>query len=291
LAKTGETFVGWNTAPDGSGTSYSVGASYTTNADVTLFAEWTALPTYTITYNANGADSGSVPSDQTKIQGIDLTLASNTESLSRTGYTFVGWNTLANGSGTSYSEGASYTADADLTFYANWTALPTYTISYNANGADSGSVPSNQTKIQGNDISLASNTGELSLYGFEFAGWNTKSDGSGETYSPGAMYSIDESIALYAKWIALPTYNISYDIQASATIYGTWPYVIRPTPSEHIGVVQGDYITIQNIGFSRTGWDFWGWNTLPDGSGIDLVPGESIQILDNSTSVLYANGR
>ncbi len=78
------------------------------------------LATYTISYNANGAISGTVPATQTKTEGIDLTLATNSGNLARTGYTFAGWNTAADGSGTHYSEGAIYTTDADLILYAKW---------------------------------------------------------------------------------------------------------------------------------------------------------------------------
>jgi uncharacterized repeat protein (TIGR02543 family) len=279
LAKTGETFVGWNTASDGSGTSYSEGASYTTNADVTLFAEWTALPTYNITYDANGADSGSVPSDQTKIQGIDLTLASNTGSLAKIGYTFVGWNTLANGSGSSYSEGASYTADVDVTLYANWTALPTYTIIYNENGADSGSVPSSQTKIQGIDLTLASNTGSLAKIGYTFVGWNTLANGSGSNYSEGASYTADANLTLYANWTALPTYTISYNANGADS---------GSVPSSQTKI-QGIIISLaSNTGsLSRTGYTFAGWNTASDGSGTSFSVGASYTADANLT--LYAN--
>lgn len=71
---------------------------------------------YTVTYDANGG-TGSVAS-QTKVSSTDLTLASN--SFTRKGYTFNGWNTAADGSGTSYAEGANYTADASVTLYAQW---------------------------------------------------------------------------------------------------------------------------------------------------------------------------
>ena len=47
-------------------------------APVTLYAHWTSLPTYTVTYDANSPDSGTAPANQTKVQGIDLPLASNT---------------------------------------------------------------------------------------------------------------------------------------------------------------------------------------------------------------------
>jgi uncharacterized repeat protein (TIGR02543 family) len=76
--------------------------------------------TFTVTYDANGADSGSAPSDQTKTEGSDLTLADNSGTLARDGFTFAGWNTADDGSGTNYAEGATYNTDANLTLYAEW---------------------------------------------------------------------------------------------------------------------------------------------------------------------------
>jgi len=72
---------------------------------------------YTISYNANGGSSA--PSAQTKDGGIDLTLSSTVPT--RTGYAFAGWNTQADGSGTSYASGATFTDNANTTLYAQWT--------------------------------------------------------------------------------------------------------------------------------------------------------------------------
>jgi len=200
LAKTGFTFAGWNTAADGSGTDYAEGATYTTDAALALYAKWTTLPTYTVTYDANGATSGTTPANQTKTQGIDLTLAANTGNLAKTGHAFAGWNTTADGSGTDYAEGATYTADAGVTLYAKWTTLPTYTVTYDANGASSGTTPANQTKTQGVNLTLATNTGNLTKTGHAFAGWNTTADGTGTDYAEGATYTADAGVTLYAKW-------------------------------------------------------------------------------------------
>jgi uncharacterized repeat protein (TIGR02543 family) len=76
--------------------------------------------TYTISYDPDGATAGTAPADQTKTAGTDLTLAENTGGLARDGFTFSGWNTAEDGSGTSYAEGATYSDDADLTLYAEW---------------------------------------------------------------------------------------------------------------------------------------------------------------------------
>ena len=121
LYKTGYTFAGWNTAADGSGTSYAECATYTHDAPLTLYARWAQIPTtYTVTFNKNGATSGLGPAAMNKIQGVALTLPSNI-TLARTGYTFAGWNTAADGNGTDYAVGAGYTTDAAITLYAKWT--------------------------------------------------------------------------------------------------------------------------------------------------------------------------
>jgi uncharacterized repeat protein (TIGR02543 family) len=83
---------------------------------------------YTITYNANesqhqaGVTAGSVPSPTSYAAGTVVTVSANTGSLARQGFTFAGWNTLANGSGTTYTPGSgTLTLNSDITLYAKWT--------------------------------------------------------------------------------------------------------------------------------------------------------------------------
>jgi uncharacterized protein (TIGR02145 family)/uncharacterized repeat protein (TIGR02543 family) len=104
------------------GTTVSDIGSGMNTISVTLKSVATSLPAYTVTYDGNGNTGGSVPSPQTKIQGVGLTLAGNTGNLVKTGYNFTGWNTAEDGSGTDYPVGASYTADANVTLYAKWTS-------------------------------------------------------------------------------------------------------------------------------------------------------------------------
>jgi uncharacterized repeat protein (TIGR02543 family) len=113
--RTGYSFNGWYTASSGGSLVVSAGASYTITSTVTLYAQWT-INTYTVAYNANGGTGA--PTSQTKTYNVTLTLTSSTPT--RTGYTFVNWNTAANGSGTSYSAGGSYTTNAAATLYAQW---------------------------------------------------------------------------------------------------------------------------------------------------------------------------
>ncbi len=90
-----------------------------------MYAKWTPVAaTYAVTYNSNGATSGSVPAAQTKTHNIALTLANNTGNLAKTGYIFTGWNTTTDGTGANYTAGENYTANAQVILYAKWTAAP-----------------------------------------------------------------------------------------------------------------------------------------------------------------------
>lgn len=82
--------------------------------------------TYTVTYNGNTKTSGNVPVDGSSpyLTGSSVTVLGNSGTLAKTGYTFAGWNTAANGSGTSYSQGGTFTIDANIILYAQWALSP-----------------------------------------------------------------------------------------------------------------------------------------------------------------------
>lgn len=85
--------------------------------DGTTSMKWVLHRVYAVDYNANGGSNA--PAPQGKQQGILLTLSA--EKPIRSGYTFVGWNTKSDGTGTSYSAGGTYKANAAATLYAQWT--------------------------------------------------------------------------------------------------------------------------------------------------------------------------
>ena len=91
--------------------------SYLNNMPTT--ATLTVPAPYSITYNANGGNGA--PAADYKCYGINKTLSSTVPT--RDGYTFIGWNTEQNGSGTSYAKGATYTANAGATLYAQWKVI------------------------------------------------------------------------------------------------------------------------------------------------------------------------
>jgi uncharacterized repeat protein (TIGR02543 family) len=81
-----------------------------------------------VTYDGNTNTSGNVPIDGSSPydSGSLITVLGNTGSpvLAKTGYTFAGWNTEANGTGTSYVQGNTFVINENTTLYAQWNAVP-----------------------------------------------------------------------------------------------------------------------------------------------------------------------
>lgn len=147
-----------------------------------------AKTSYTVSYNANGGSGA--PSSQTKWYGETLTLSSTQPT--KSGWTFNGWNTKSDGSGTDYSSGWSYTANSAVTLYAKWT-VKSYTLTYNANG---GSVSPSSITVQ-----YGSAYGSLptpTRNGYNFDGWWTSADGGTQVSSTTKMVASNTTI--YAHW-------------------------------------------------------------------------------------------
>lgn len=117
VTRTGYTFGGWELNGN------IVTKVKVTNSDVSLTAQWTPI-TYTVVFDTNGGNSSSTnPLTQTLTYDVPQNLTENV--FTREGYTFIGWNTKVDGSGTSYNdkqrvENLSSTKDAVVTLYAQW---------------------------------------------------------------------------------------------------------------------------------------------------------------------------
>jgi uncharacterized repeat protein (TIGR02543 family) len=146
---------------------------------------------YTVSYDANGGSGA--PSAQTKWFGEALTL--QTGSPTRTGYTFQGWATSKSGSA-AYSPGEKYTGNAALLLYAVWKAN-TYSVTYNANGGTG--APTSQAKTHGQALTLSSVKPTRVNYASQ--GWATSATSTTVAYKPGASYTANAALSLYAVWV------------------------------------------------------------------------------------------
>jgi hypothetical protein len=135
----------------------------------------TVVTNYTITYAGNGSTSGSTTS--TTGNG-SVTLRAN--GFTRTNCTFAGWNTAADGSGTSYSAGGSYALNADVTLYATWAAVTNS--STNPTVTFVGNFGSGSTSYKRWNWSGGTVTGGTAV-GYQYAISSTSSTGGFGSYS------------------------------------------------------------------------------------------------------------
>lgn len=201
LEKSGFVFAGWNTAINGSGTSYTLGNTFEIRSNTTLYAQW--IPTYTVVYDGNENTSGNVPIDGSSPYLYDSTVTVlGNSGLEKSGFIFTGWNTAENGSGASYSGEDEFAIDMNVTLYAQWT--PIYTVVYDGNTNDSGNVPVDgySPYTSGSTVTVFGNSGSpvLAKTGHTFSGWNTAANGSGTSYVQGNTFSINANRILYAQW-------------------------------------------------------------------------------------------
>ena len=269
--RAGYSFTGWNTAADGSGTSYAGNASYTlpNSGTDTLYAQW-QINTVTLEYDPQGG-SGE-PGDQTGNAASNVTVS--TTEPTRAGYSFTGWNTAADGSGTSYAGNASYTLpnSGTDTLYAQW-QINTVTLEYDPQGGSG--EPGDQTGNAASNVTVS--TTVPTRAGYSFTGWNTAADGSGTSYAGNASYTLPNSgtDTLYAQW-QINTVTLEYDPQGGSG-----------EPGDQTGNAASN-VTVSTTEPTRAGYSFTGWNTAADGSGTSYAGNASYTLPNSGTDTLYA---
>ena len=179
--RTGYTFGGYYDQKDGAGTQYynanggSV-RSWNKTSNTTLYAKWTAN-TYKVIFNGNGSTSGSM-SDQNFTYGTAQNLTAN--AFSKTGYTFAGWATSADGDKVYNNQQSvnnlTSTNGGTFNLYAKWDVV-NYTISYELDGGSVASENPTSYNIESAAITLNNPTKD----GYTFAGWTGTDLGAATT--------------------------------------------------------------------------------------------------------------
>lgn len=157
-----------------------------------------APSTGTVTYNSNGGTGGAI--ENNVVLGSDYTIKNDENTnVARTGYTFTGWNTEADQSGTAYQPGDVTNLSGNLTLYAQWMPIGTYTVEYQSNGGtgeySDPDIPADTEYVLKNDLETG-----ISKKDSSSTGWNTKADGTGISYQPGDILTINSNETFYAQW-------------------------------------------------------------------------------------------
>ncbi len=160
-------------------------------------------PIYSVTYSGNGSTGGSVPADSRSpyAAASTVTVLGNTGNLTNNGFFFGGWNTAANGIGTTYLPGNTFAVTSNTVLYAQW--LSGYVVTYSGNGNTGGSTPVDSNLYAPGASATVLGTNTLSKTNFVFASWNTAANGSGASYLPGATLTVTNNTPLYAQWTML----------------------------------------------------------------------------------------
>ena len=266
----GHTFTGWTTNADGSGTSYGNGAIYSFSADIDLYAQWAAIPMMTASF----ADNGGVGSILSITDPVDTTVSLPfSGGFSNPGYTFSTWNTVADGGGTSYSEGASFVLNANQVFYAQWTPNQ-YVVTFEPDG---GSVNSNSSTYFYGGAALTLPTSTKA--DFIFDGWYTASSGGTLVGTPGAPYEPRQSLSLYAQWtpvpVPVPVITLSFELNGG-----------NGSPTPFTGYSGSTVALPGSSSVMQPGYTMTSWNTAANGQGASYFPGQSVTLSQSLT--LYA---
>ena len=320
FTRSGYNFTGWNTAADGSGISYSDGASYGFSSSISLYAQWSTVA-YTVSFNASGG-SGTM-ANETETSGSATALTTN--SFTRSGYNFTGWNSAADGSGSAYANGAIYSFGSSVTLYAQWsvvgsapviTVQPTdqedtsgqeATFTAGASGTPSPSVQWQLSTDYGSTwsvISGATNSNydlyaTLFVTGEEFRAVFTNSAGSATSQSASFIF-LEGS----GNWAGYVEYGTIFN-----SVAGSWvvPTVTCAAGSnllsmQWVGIDGQSSPTVEQVG-TQTGcsngvptynawYEMWGDAAINGGYAVDinsgsypLRPGDSV-----SASVRYTSG-
>lgn len=236
--------------------------------------------TYTIRFNGNGATSSEM-ADLAMTFDEAKTLPANAFNFS--GRTYTGWDTEVNGSGAHYGDQAevkNLTAEDGVivTLYAQWSINP-FHIDYDGNGATSGEMATTNCEYDGECV-LRENA--FVKTGYHFIGWKYNNN----DYTDKAdVKNIIESgtITMVAQW-EVNHYTIVFDINTDDS--NATGNMADMTNLEY----DHDYTLTVNA-FTRTGYNFGGWNTEIDGRNFGLTDAQEFHNLtttDNAVITLYA---
>lgn len=263
FTRDGYTFTGWKRADNQQ--AYGDGQWVTNlttqpNGIVTMVAQWSANEAH-IRYNPNPpagktAGGNGTPNwdghtgDTPAIGGNGWTID---------GYTFAGWTTNADGGGTKYAPGASWTASGTLTLYAQWTPGEAG-LTYDGNGATGGKTDP-QNGVTDQKVNVRQNG--FTRDGYTFVTWNTQADCKGNAVKPNSEWTLRGSSTLYACW-AGTAQTLTY--HGNGATGGN-----TAAQSGHTG----DELTTNANGFTRDGYTFVRWDTAKDGSGTAYGEGKN----------------
>lgn len=236
----GRQFLGWSTVINGN-PEYSDGEVITCNNDLLLYAVWSEDTSggiagkYTVTFEPNNGDGYMLPLEVEK--GSDVILTENI--YTRGGYLFKGWSTTIDGP-VVYQNKQYITVNSNMTLYAVWEKLASYTITYySGTTVEQKKEVKTYAPVPGGKIYLEKNN--YTNGALKFVGWSDKANGNVIYQDEAPLTALDSNLNLYAVWAENPRV-ISFDANG-----GTGEM-------DNIYALPGTKIYLPEAKFKRAGW-------------------------------------
>lgn len=189
---------------------------------------------------------------------------------------FYVWNTNANLAGTSYNAGDTPVLTADTTLYAIWLNLTDKIITYNANYPD-GTTALKNTFVESSAVTvLTSEQANFAAKGYNFAGWNTKADGTGIDVEASSSMEVTGDTTLYAKWTP---WTITFDMNGGSSSANSTMTIQNAIPGR--GTIPYKFISNKYSYYT-----FQGWSLDKNSLTAEYFEDDSIDITGDTT--LYA---
>lgn len=238
--RTGYNFGGWYTNSNFTGSPITFPHLLAQATTLTLHARWTAI-TYTIQYNANGGSGGM--QNTSHEFGVSQNLRLNTFTSNVLGHRFSGWNTQADGSGESFTDGQpvlnlTSIGGTVIHLFAQWELPVTYSVTFNANGGVGNMTPSQHTF----NVSSALTSNSFTRDNHIFIGWSLTSSGGVEFTNTQQVMNLSSThgaiVTLYAVWNEIPSGFTQITTSAQ----------LRAMTRD------GNYILMNDINLNNTNW-------------------------------------
>ena len=250
--RAGYVFDGWNTKADGTGTETD---PEVVDASIAVYAKW-EVQTFTVTFDTNGGDAWVFPETGTRTVTPPATVgAANMPTATRTSYVFVEWNTMADGTGTSFTGTTPVTAN--ITIYAQWVVAYTVVTDTTDNTADTATltftfpidIDALSLALDISDIKVAEGAGKITI---DTTGFNS--------FTPGFVYVVDvtnvERAGIITVWIDLPGIDPTHK---EVTVHKYSPSLSTDATLSSVEVAS---VSATTLGTPASTWD-----------NISLVPG------------------
>jgi uncharacterized repeat protein (TIGR02543 family) len=243
-------FGGWYTEKEGRGNPFNPSTPITEN--ITVYAKWILYPV--VTFDADGG----TPAQTTKScpPGSTVRVPS---APTRAEYTFEGWYTDKNGSGTQFT--SSTPVYSDIRVFAKWRPDPRVTFD-----ADDGTPTITKTCASGATVALPPNPTKT---GYVFYGWYTEKEGRGTKFT--ASTRINTDFTVYARWIAESlVLTVTFDAEGGTPVLAT------------IMCIKGETLERLPADPQKDAHTFEGWYTEQDGSGTQFT---AASVVDENITV------